>query len=132
MGHPGNWSDRKKASVRADNVRADREALKTATFEEHGTRGWKFREMHPCYAYGMRFIVHATCMGCLEKRYVDLVPLQHSPLAHAFFPRIMASLTCSACGSCAASLHFQRQEGPRLVDHGVLLARTDRTPPAAT
>ena len=124
MGHPGNWSERKVGEVRSQNARADREALRTATFEEQGEKGWKLAESHPCFAHRRRWTVYATCMGCLDKRRVDLARLQHGPLAHAPFTRVMAALTCTRCGSCAGALHFERTEGVRRIELGCLIART--------
>ena len=123
MGHPGNWSARKGGRVQADNARRDREALRSATIEEHGETAWKLLEAHPCWTWRRGWSVYATCMGCLEQRVVNLEALQHSALAHAPWPRVMASLTCTACGSCAGALRFQRREGARIIDIGMLVAR---------
>ena len=125
MGHPGNWSPRKAGQVRSANVAADKAALRNATFEEHGQKGWRLAEMHACFAYRQRWTVYATCMGCLSERVVDLGRLQGGALAHAPFPRVMAALTCGACGSCARALRFQRTEGVRRIDLGMLIARTE-------
>ena len=82
--------------MRSQNVRADRDALRTATFEELGERGWQTRGDAPLLCVSEALDRLCDLYGVPAKTPGGSGRLQHGPLAHAPWPRVMAALTCTA------------------------------------
>ena len=118
MGDPRNWTARKAASVRAENVAADRQRLHEVTLyactaaERRGQLGPDLFSLHPCDTFRVfRFVVEARCMGCLGAWPVARDHFDHSDLAHRPWPSVMGELVCPRCGSVPSELRFKTEAG---------------------
>ena len=114
MGHPGNWTPRKREQVRRENAEADRGRLREVVLYQHtvaalnGQVGPDFFRMHPCTTFRVfRFEAVATCMGCLRQHQVTPYDLNDTPWAHRYWPTVMQELVCPDCGSCPKEVRFK-------------------------
>ena len=109
MGHPGNWSARKFASVRSQNASEALAELVTAEFRHQGDRNHNFVAMTPCTTFNYLYLTaEAECCGCLRTSPISKATALATTVSHEPWPTTLALLVCRGCGSRPKSIAFHK------------------------
>ena len=109
MGHPGNWSDRKVASVRAQNAAADKAELATCELHDHGP-DQMVANLTPCTTFNlMHYGATVQCAGCMHRRALAWREFARTRISHEPWHVIFrTAMTCRECDHGPLELSFSR------------------------